>query len=80
MELEPIGMNAQRQHQEIIKENIGKSKARIELVVRSSKMNGKKYIIARRLGRINRFEGAALLLVYVGYTAWLICTVLVVKA
>jgi cation:H+ antiporter len=29
-----------------------------------------------RQGRINRFEGAALLLVYVGYTAWLISTVL----
>jgi cation:H+ antiporter len=25
-----------------------------------------------RTGRVNRFEGAALLLVYVGYTAWLI--------
>jgi len=29
-----------------------------------------------RQGRINRLEGAALLLVYVGYTAWLISTVL----
>lgn len=29
-----------------------------------------------RQGRINRFEGAALLLVYVGYTAWLISTLL----
>ena len=32
-----------------------------------------------RQGRVNRLEGAALLLVYVGYTAWLISTVLVVK-
>ncbi|MBL7048915.1 MAG: calcium/sodium antiporter [Nitrospira sp.] len=32
-----------------------------------------------RQGRINRLEGAALLLVYVGYTAWLISTVMVVK-
>ena len=32
-----------------------------------------------RQGRINRFEGAALLLVYVGYTAWLLSTVVVVK-
>ena len=32
-----------------------------------------------RQGRINRLEGAALLLVYVGYTAWLIATVMVVK-
>lgn len=30
-------------------------------------------------GRINRLEGAALLLIYVGYTAWLISTVMVVK-
>lgn len=50
LELEPIGKNAQKQHLEIIKENIGKSKARIELEVRSSKMNGKKYTIARRYG------------------------------
>ncbi len=54
LELEPIGKNAQKQHLEIIKENIGKSKARIELVIRSSKMNGKKYTIARRYG-----EGAS---------------------
>ena len=32
-----------------------------------------------RQRRINRFEGAALLLVYVGYTAWLISTVMAVK-
>jgi len=32
-----------------------------------------------RQGRINRFEGAALLLVYAGYTAWLINTVMAVK-
>lgn len=50
LELEPIGENAQKQHSKIIKDNIGKSRARIELVVRSSKMNGKKYTIARRHG------------------------------
>lgn len=54
LELEPISQNAQKQHQEIIKENIGKSKARIELAVRSSRLNGKKYTIARRYG-----EGAS---------------------
>ncbi|MFO7557414.1 MAG: calcium/sodium antiporter [Desulfobacterales bacterium] len=31
-------------------------------------------------GRVNRFEGAALLAVYVGYTAYLISTVIAVKA
>lgn len=32
-----------------------------------------------RQGRVNRIEGAALLLVYAGYTAWLISSVLAVK-
>ena len=32
-----------------------------------------------RQGRINRFEGATLLLAYVAYTAWLISSVLAVK-
>lgn len=46
----PIGKNAQKQHEDITKENLGKSKARIELVVRSSRMNGKLFTIARRYG------------------------------
>lgn len=50
LEREPIGKNAQKQHLEIIKENIGKSKARVKLTVRSSRMNGKRYTIARRHG------------------------------
>jgi DNA repair ATPase RecN len=48
--LEATGKNAQKQHQELIKENLGKSKARVELVVRSSQMNGKQFTIARRYG------------------------------
>lgn len=50
MERRPIGKNAQKQHDDIIKENIGKSRARIELTIRSSKMNGKKFTISRRYG------------------------------
>jgi len=50
LELEPIGKNALKQHNEIIKENVGKSKARVELKIQSSKMNGKKFTIARRYG------------------------------
>lgn len=50
LELEPVAVSAKRQHQKIIKENIGKSKGRIELVIRSSVMNGQKYTIARRYG------------------------------
>ncbi|MFC1853142.1 AAA family ATPase, partial [candidate division CSSED10-310 bacterium] len=50
LELEPIGKNARKQHSEIIKENLGKSKARVELLIRSAKMNGKRFTIARRYG------------------------------
>ncbi len=50
LEQEPIGKNAQKQHQQIIRENLGKSRARIELRVRSSKMNGQRYTVARRYG------------------------------
>lgn len=50
LQLKPIGKNAQKQHDEIIKENLGKSKARIELVIRSSRMNGKSFTVARRYG------------------------------
>ncbi len=48
--LRPIGKNAQKQHDEIIKENLGNSRARVELAIRSSKMNGKRFIVARRYG------------------------------
>ncbi|NOQ46724.1 MAG: AAA family ATPase [Desulfobulbaceae bacterium] len=50
LDLKCIGKNALKQHREIIKENLGKSKARVELRIRSSKMNGKKFTIARRYG------------------------------
>ena len=52
--LRPIGKNAQRQHDEIIRENLGKSGARVELVIRSSKMNGKRFTMARRYGESTR--------------------------
>lgn len=50
LQLKPIGKNAQKQHDEIIRENLGKSKARVELVIRSSQMNGKRFTVARRYG------------------------------
>ena len=37
------------------------------------------YGLRGRQGRINRFEGVVLLMVYVGYTAWLISSVMAVK-
>ena len=48
--LRPVGKNAQKQHDEIIKENLGKEKGRVEITIRSSKMNGKVFKIARRYG------------------------------
>ena len=50
LQLKPIGKNAQKQHDEIIKENLGKSKARVEIVIRSARMNGKRFTVARRYG------------------------------
>ncbi len=50
LDLTPIGRNARKQHDEIIKENLGKTRARVELVLRSAKMNGKRFTVARRYG------------------------------
>lgn len=46
----PTGQNAARLHREIIKENIGKTRARVQLILRSAKMNGRRFTIARRYG------------------------------
>ena len=51
LNLRPISKNAQKQHDEIIKANLGDIfKARVELTIRSSKMNGRRFIVARRYG------------------------------
>jgi ABC-type lipoprotein export system ATPase subunit len=51
LQLKPIGKDAQKKHDEIVKENLGNpSKGRIELVIRSSRMNGKRFTVARRYG------------------------------
>jgi ABC-type lipoprotein export system ATPase subunit len=50
LKLNPIGKNAQRQHDEIVKENLGKEKGRVEIVLRSSKMNGNRFTISRKYG------------------------------
>lgn len=50
LEIQPLGKNAKKQHDGIIKENLGKEKGRIEITIRSSKMNGKRFTIARRYG------------------------------
>ena len=50
LDIRPVGRNAAKQHDEIVKENLGKEKGRVEVTVRSSAMNGKKFIISRRFG------------------------------
>jgi len=50
LEIQPLGKSARKQHDDIIRENLGKEKGRIEITIRSSKMNGKRFTIARRYG------------------------------
>lgn len=50
LDLPPKGKQAQKLHQEIIKENLGRSVGRVELTVVSSAQNGKQYTISRRYG------------------------------
>ncbi|GAA0291604.1 AAA family ATPase [Pseudomonas rhodesiae] len=50
--LPPKGKQAQKLHQEIIKENIGRAAGRVELVVVSSAQNGKQYTVSRRHGEL----------------------------
>ena len=50
LDMKPIGKNAIKQHDDIIKENIVKSKAQVRLTIRSSVMQGKRFFIARRSG------------------------------
>lgn len=50
LEIQPLGKSAKKQHDDIIRENLGKEKGRIEITIRSSKMNGKRFTIARRYG------------------------------
>ncbi|HFE37985.1 MAG TPA: DNA repair protein, partial [Gammaproteobacteria bacterium] len=48
MNLRPFGKNAKKQHDEIIKENLGKEKGMIEMRIRSSAMNGRIFTVSRR--------------------------------
>ncbi len=50
LDFPPKGRQAQKLHQEIIKENLGRSLGRVELVVVSSAQNGKQYTVSRRYG------------------------------
>jgi ABC-type lipoprotein export system ATPase subunit len=50
LDFPPKGRQAQKLHQEIIKENLGRSAGRVELTVVSSAQNGRQYNISRRYG------------------------------
>lgn len=50
LDFPPKGKQAQKLHQEIIKENLGRSAGRVELTVMSAAQNGKQYTISRRFG------------------------------
>ena len=50
LEILPKGKDAIRQHQEILKENLGIEKGRVELAVQSSAFHGNRYIVSRRYG------------------------------
>lgn len=50
LETPPQGKQAQKLHQDIIKENLGKSAGRIEVEIVSSAQHGKHYRVSRRYG------------------------------
>ncbi|MDR5907511.1 TrlF family AAA-like ATPase [Franzmannia qiaohouensis] len=50
LSIRPLGQSAQRQHDQIIKENLGREKGQIKLKVRSSAMHGRTFQISRRFG------------------------------
>lgn len=50
MGLRPFGQSAQRQHEAVIKANLGSERGRVELVVRSATMHGRRFRITRRYG------------------------------
>jgi ABC-type lipoprotein export system ATPase subunit len=52
LEIPPKGKQAQKLHLEIIKENLGKESARIEMEIVSSSQHGKRYRVSRRYGEM----------------------------
>ncbi|MBL4608483.1 MAG: AAA family ATPase [Pseudomonadales bacterium] len=50
LDIRPFGTKAQRQHDEIIKENLGKEKGWVELGITSSALHGRKFTVSRRYG------------------------------
>lgn len=50
LEVPPKGGQAHKQHTEIIKENLGKEQARVEVELTSAAQHGKRYVVSRRYG------------------------------
>jgi ABC-type lipoprotein export system ATPase subunit len=50
LDIKPVGKLAQKQHDIIIKENLGKEKAFVELKIRSAAMHGKYFVVSRKYG------------------------------
>ena len=50
LEVPPKGSQARKQHTEIIKENLGKEQARVEVELTSAAQHGKRYVVSRRYG------------------------------
>ncbi|WP_348765607.1 TrlF family AAA-like ATPase [uncultured Salinisphaera sp.] len=50
LELQPFGQLAQKQHEAVIKANLGNERGRVELVIRSAGMHGRRFRITRRYG------------------------------
>lgn len=48
--IRPLGKHAQRQHDETIKENLGKEKAQVIVHLRSASMHGRYFSVSRRYG------------------------------
>lgn len=50
LDLKPFGDEAKKQHESIIKSNLGDERGTVELTIRSATMHGRKFIISRRYG------------------------------
>ncbi|MDT8427035.1 MAG: DNA repair protein [Methyloprofundus sp.] len=50
LDIKPVGVLAQKQHDIIIKENLGKERAFVELKIRSAAMQGQCFIVSRKYG------------------------------
>ncbi len=54
LDIKPKGKEAEKQHEQIIKENLGKENARVEITLLSAQQNGKRYKVIRRYGELPR--------------------------